>query len=242
MKLSWRIELVQLTVIAAMFAVAAWSWQQVPGRLPVHWNLQGQPDRWGGKFEGLLLMPLIALGLYGLMLVVPLVDPGRRNYANFAKAFNVIRIALVLFLALIYSVSVLAAFGRQLNMTTVILPAVGILFIVIGNVLGKIRPNWFVGVRTPWTLSSKLSWDKTHRLAGWLFVFMGALFFVLALVQTGWMFAIMLAIDGLCLAWIVAYSYVVYRRDPQRMQPAATSPGTEDRDILSPGETAVDPH
>jgi uncharacterized membrane protein len=79
-----------------MFVVAGWSWSQLPHRLPVHWNLQGQVDRWGSKFEGLLLLPIIALGLYLLMLLVPLVDPGRGNCQNFAKAFNVIRVALVL--------------------------------------------------------------------------------------------------------------------------------------------------
>jgi uncharacterized membrane protein len=95
MKLSCRVELLQLLVIAAMFAVAGWSWSQLPDRLPVHWNLQGQVDRWSDKFEGLLLLPIIALGLYLLMLLVPHVDPGRGNYQNFAKAFNVIRVALV---------------------------------------------------------------------------------------------------------------------------------------------------
>jgi uncharacterized membrane protein len=108
-----------------------------------------------------------------------------------------------------------------------VLLAMGALFIVLGNFMGKIRPNWFVGVRTPWTLSSKLSWDKTHRLAGWLFVLMGALFVLLALVPTGWMFAVTMTIDAICLIWMIVYSYLVYRRDPHRTSPAATSPGAE---------------
>lgn len=227
MKLAWRVELLLLLVIAAMFAAAARCWSLVPGQLPVHWNLQGQVDRWGGKFEGLLVMPLAALGLYLLTLVLPLVDPGRLNYRNFAKAYNVIRVALILFMALIYTVGILAAFNRPVNMSTVVLLAIGTLFVVLGNVMSKIRPNWFVGVRTPWTLSSKLSWDKTHRLAGWLFMFMGGLFALLALVQTGWMFATVMTLDGLCLVWMFVYSYLVYRRDPDRTPPAATSPGTE---------------
>jgi uncharacterized membrane protein len=227
MKLSWRVELIQLLVIAAMFGAAAWCWQLVPERLPVHWNLEGQVDRWGGKFEGLLLLPIISTGLYLLMLAVPLVDPGRRNYQNFAKAYNVIRVAIMIFLALLYGVTILAAFGRQLDMSTFMFLSVGVLFLVFGNVMPKIRPNWFVGVRTPWTLSSKISWDKTHRLAGWLFVLMGLLFFVLAVVPNGWAFAVVLAIDAVCVVWMVVYSYLVYRRDPNRTSPAATSPGTE---------------
>jgi uncharacterized membrane protein len=227
MKLSWRVELLQLLIIAGMFGLGAGSWPNVPDRLPVHWNLQGEVDRWGGKLEGLFLLPLITLGLYLLLLIVPLFDPGRRNYQNFAKAYGVIRIVMVLFMAFLYGLTILAAFGYEFNSTSIVLGAMAVLFVVLGNFMGKIRPNWFVGVRTPWTLSSKLSWDKTHRLAGWLFVLMGATFALLALVPTGWMFAIVMTINGLCLAWMVVYSYLVYRRDPDRTQPAATSPGGE---------------
>ncbi len=113
MKLSWRVELVQLAIMAGMFAVAAWAWPQVPDRLPVHWNLQGEVDRYGGKFEGLLLLPLVTLGLYLLLLFVPLIDPGRLNYQNFRKAYNAIRIVLVLFMALIYGLMIYSAFGKQ---------------------------------------------------------------------------------------------------------------------------------
>lgn len=227
MKLSWRVELPQLLVIAAMFAVAAWAWHLVPDRLPVHWNIHGEVNGWGGKFMGLLLLPLVVFGVYLLTLVVPLVDPGRGNYQNFFKAFAAIRIAMVLFMALVYGVSVLAAFGHAVNMSSVVLPATGVLFMVIGNFMSKIRPNWFVGVRTPWTLSSKLSWDKTHRLAGWLFIFMGVLFFVLLLAPNGWMLTIILTIDALCVVWMFVYSFLVYRRDPNRASPAGTSPSPE---------------
>jgi uncharacterized membrane protein len=227
MKPIWRAELVQLLVIAAMFLLAAWSWPHVPDRLPVHWNLQGEVDRWGGKFEGLFLLPLVTLGLYFLLMIVPRFDPGRLNYQNFAKAYSVIRIVMVLFMAFLYVMTVLAAFGYEFNSTTVVLGAMAVLFAVLGNFMGKIRPNWFVGVRTPWTLSSKLSWDKTHRLAGWLFMLMGATFGVLALVPTGWMFAFVMTINGVSLVWMIVYSYLVYRNDPNRTQPAATSPGQE---------------
>jgi uncharacterized membrane protein len=158
---------------------------------------------------------------------VPLIDPGRLNYQNFRKAYNAIRIVLVLFMALIYGLAIASAFGYQFNTTSVVFGAMGVMFIVLGNFMGKIRPNWFVGVRTPWTLSSKLSWDKTHRLAGWLFVLMGVLFLPLAAVQTTWALVTVFTIDGLCLVWMIVYSYLVYRRDPNRTSPAATSPGND---------------
>ena len=227
MKLSWRTELPQWIVIAAMFAVAAWAWPQVPDQIPIHWNIHGEVDGYGGKFIGLLLLPMIVAGIYCLMIVVPLVDPGRGNYANFSRAFNVIRMALVFFMAAIYGAAVVAAFGRPVDMTTVACLGCAAMFMFIGNFMGKIRPNWFVGVRTPWTLSSKMSWNKTHRLAGWLFIVMGLLFAVVGIVRTVWASALMVAIDVACLIWMIIYSYLVYRHDPERTSPAGVKPGSE---------------
>jgi uncharacterized membrane protein len=224
MKTSWRAELPQLLIIVAMFAVAAWSWPQVPDRLPTHWNLSGEVDGYGGKFAGLLLLPLIASMVYLMLLFMPLIDPGRKNYQNFAGPFWVMRMAIVLFLAFTYGVMVLAAFGHKIDMTTVICFAAAALLMVCGNLMGKLRPNWFVGVRTPWTLSSRLSWNKTHRLAGWLLMLMGLLLAALAVFRTTWMLVVMVTVDGLCLAWIIVYSYLVYRRDPNRISPAGISP------------------
>lgn len=227
MKLSWRVELIQLFIIAAMFAAAALAWQNAPERIPVHWNIHSEVDRYGGKVEGLLAIPLLALGIYALLAIVPRFDPGRRNYQSFAKAYNVIRIATTCFLAALYTVILLVTFGYRVDMNTVILLMMGVLFIVLGNYLPKLRPNWFAGIRTPWTLSSQLSWDKTHRLAGWLFLLMGALFLIVAIFQSVWTITAMLIFDGLCLAWMVVYSYLVYRNDPNRTSPAGISPSNE---------------
>jgi uncharacterized membrane protein len=229
MKLSWRVEIPQWFVMAAMFAASAWAWSQLPDRIPVHWNLQGEVDGWGSKFTGLLLLPMTAVGMYLLMLVVPLLDPGRENYRNFAKAFNVIRVLLVLYLSLIHWATLAAAFGRSVNMSTVLFLAIGILFVVLGNLMGKIRPNWLVGVRTPWTLSSRLSWDKTHRLSRWVFILMGLLFVVAAIWPLTPVFAVVFVIDALGLVWLVVYSYLVYRGDPHRVPPAGATPeGSEE--------------
>lgn len=227
MKFNWRFELPQLLLIGAMFAAAFWAWPQLPDRLPIHWNIHGDVDGWGNKFMGLLFVPLIVLGIYVLMVVLPWFDPGKANYQSFQRVYGIIRIAIVAYMSAVYAAMSYAAFGHKLNMTSVILPLVGILFIVLGNFLSKIRPNWFVGVRTPWTLSSQLSWDKTHRLAGWLFIVMGFLFVPVALLQTTWSLVAVLICDGLCLIWIVIYSYLVFRSDPHRVPPAGISPSND---------------
>jgi uncharacterized membrane protein len=227
MKVSWRAELVQLAIIAAMFAVAAWAWSRLPDKIPVHWNVHGEVDRFGGKFEGLLVFPLTSLGIYALTLILPVFDPGRLNYRNFAKAYNAIRIVFVVFMGLLYTVTLMVAFGNSISVNTVVMLLMAVLFIVLGNFMSKIRPNWFVGVRTPWTLSSKLSWDKTHRLAGWVFMLIGTMFALVAAFPSAWVLITTLIVDGLLVIWIIIYSYLVFRRDPDRTPPAGTSPGVE---------------
>jgi uncharacterized membrane protein len=224
---TWRADLVQLALIAAMFLAAAIAWPYAPERMPIHWNLQGEVDGYGGKFVGLLLLPLVALGLYALLLVLPRIDPGYANYRSFAGAYNLIRVTLVVFLAAIYAVTVAAAFGRAVDVGTIVTLGAGALFVVLGSVMGKIRPNWFVGVRTPWTLSSKLSWNKTHRLAGWIFIGLGPLVALTGILRSQWFFIAALVLGGASLAWLVVYSYLVYRTDPNRVTPAGTSPGGE---------------
>jgi uncharacterized membrane protein len=225
MKRTWRGEILQLLPAAAMFVAAASCWSYVPNHMAVHWNLQGEADGFSGKAVGLLLLPLVSVGVYLLTLLLPLFDPGRANYQTFASTYNAIRISISLFLAAIYSVIVLVALGYRVDMNTVVGLALGVLFMVLGNVMGKIRPNWFVGVRTPWTLSSKMSWTKTHRLAGWLFIVMGLLAAAWGLLQTAWLFGLMLAVDGGFALLIIVYSYLVYRSDPSRTAPAGTTPG-----------------
>lgn len=225
MILNWRAELIQLALIGAMFIVAAVAWANVPDRIPVHWNIRGEVDGYGGRFTGLLLLPLVTLGMYALLLFLPRLDPGYANYRAFAGAYNLIRISLVVFLAMLYCVTVLAALGNRIDVGTIVTLGVGGLLVVLGNVMGKIRPNWFVGVRTPWTLSSKLSWNKTHRLAGWMFVVMGVLIALTGLVGSDTFLFVTLGISAVGGVWLIVYSYLVYRRDPDRVPPTGTSPG-----------------
>lgn len=157
MRASLRTELPHLAVIAAMFVLAAATWSAAPVRIPVHWDLAGRVDRYGGKFEGLLLMPLLTLGIYLLFLVAPRFDPGRANYARFWRPYWIMRLAAVVVLALVYGFILLWTWGVQLDVWTVIPVLIGGMFIVLGSVMGKIRPNWFVGIRTPRALSSELS-------------------------------------------------------------------------------------
>jgi uncharacterized membrane protein len=224
MKFQWKVEVPQWIVLAAMFAAGAIAWPNAPERIPAHWNISGQVDRYGGKFEGLLLMPLIALGIYVLMLVLPRIDPGRANYARFAGAYTVIRMTVLGIFALFYTGLHVWLWTGHLNIAQLAPIVMGLLAIVLGTVLGKIRPNWFVGIRTPWTLSSKMSWGRTHRAGGWVFVSVGLATIVSAFI--GPRVAFWVLIGGLVggTVALIVYSYLVWRQDPDKLPPAGTLP------------------
>jgi uncharacterized membrane protein len=216
MSTKWRYEAIQILVILGMFAASAAVWTYVPDRMPVHWNLAGEPDRFGGKFEGLFLTPLIAVGLYAMFLVLPLIDPRRASYAAFARGYAIIRVAALGLVAVIHAILLLVALGYHLNIGMLVPLAVGIMLCIIGNFMGKIRPNWFVGVRTPWTLSSRASWNKSNRLGGRLFIAMGFALFLLAFVPNVWTLTLLLGMVAIVAIWLPVYSYLVWRHDPDR--------------------------
>ena len=213
MRFDLKYEVPQLALIGLMFAFGIVLWPSAPEQIPMHWNLAGEVDRYGGRFEGLFVIPLLMLGVYILSLLVPLVDPRRANYKQFWGFYSVLRIAVILFLALIQGSILLYVGGVEVDMVTITSLMVGILLIVVGNVIGKARPNWFFGVRTPWTLSSKRSWIKTHRLGGWAFVAVGLLWMLSVFVATPRGFLLAIAATLAVSLWLVAYSYLVWRQD-----------------------------
>lgn len=225
MNTTWKTEWPHWMLLALMTTMAIWGWIALPDKLPVHWNMAGQVDRYGSKFEGVLLMPLLALGLYVLFLVLPRLDPGRANYSQFAGVYSVIRFATTAMLTAVYGTMLLAGGGYKIEVSTVVSVATGILFLVLGGAMGKIRPNWFVGIRTPWTLSSKASWIQTHRAGGWLFIVIGGAqilggLFLPPSFAIGLMLC--LTLGGSLGLWV--YSYCVWRDDSDKTPPADTLP------------------
>ncbi|HEX9016575.1 MAG TPA: SdpI family protein [Chloroflexota bacterium] len=216
MRIVWRTEVPNWIILAGMFLVAAVSWTSAPERYPVHWNLAGQVDRYGGKTEGLLLMPVMTLAIYLALVFVPRIDPLRANYERFRGTYGAMRLVFTVSMAIIYGIMLLSGAGYPIDTSRVIPMVVGGMLVVVGNFLGKIRPNWFVGIRTPWTLSSRKSWVKTHRLGGWLFILVGLSLMLTGLVRTVWSFELMMAVFVASMVWMIAYSYVVWRSDPDR--------------------------
>ncbi|TAK33590.1 MAG: DUF1648 domain-containing protein [Chloroflexota bacterium] len=206
-------------LLALMFALSAWAWVQTPADalIPVHWGVSGTPDRYGSKLEALLVIPLITIGVIGLFVVIPWVEPRRKNLERSVQAYTVVWIGVVLVMAAIHLAAVLAALGYAVNMAMIIPAIVGLLFIAIGFSIGKVRSNYTMGIRTPWTLSSDLSWEKSHRLGGWLFTLLGILLILLTPIGNGPLLFGVLIGGALGLAAVLmVYSYLVWRDDPNK--------------------------
>lgn len=203
--------------LGIMLMASAYGWMQLPAdaQLPIHWNAQGEVDGYGSKFMGLLLLPLITAVLIPGVVWLTRLDPRRDHVEQSQKFLTVVMAAIVVLMTGIHLGIVLASLGHAVPMDRVAGSLIGVLFIVIGNYLGKVRSNYFMGVRTPWTLSSELSWNKTHRLAGKLFMVTG-IASTLAALTVGGVVAIVTMVTTLVLTALVScvYSYVVWRQDP----------------------------
>lgn len=211
--------ILNLSILVLMVLASIWVWQQLPAdaRLPVHWNISGEVDRFGSKFEGLFLVPLVTLGMMALLMLVPVIEPRRQHIWRSMKAYRAILIAIILLMAFLHFVLLTAALGQTVNVGRLVTLGVGILFILIGNYLGKVRSNFFLGIRTPWTLSSERAWNKTHRLGGWLYVILG---FIIVMNGIFWgaTRAFIVLISGAILFSIIpaVYSYFVWKSDPDK--------------------------
>lgn len=208
-------------VVLGMLAVSAWAWPQIPdgAQVPIHWGIDGQPNGFAPKWQGLLMLPALTAGIALVLAFAPRVDPRAGNIQRSATAYWAIAVAALVLMVVVHVAAVLAATGRAVNIGMIVSLAVGGLFVVVGNFLGKTRSSWIFGIRTPWTLSSELAWTRTHRLGGYLFVLLGIAVILVAFVAPGGPDAFVL-LGGLALVilTVVSYSYLVWRDDPDRQR------------------------
>jgi uncharacterized membrane protein len=202
-----------LVVAVLAAAVSVWAYARLPETVATHWNLQGTPDGYSSRLWAAAVMPLVTLCLTGLFNVLPKMDPRRENYAQFLDSYWLIANAVLAFSGLAHVLILANGMGYTVQVDRLIPVGLGLLFTFLGNYLTRVEPNWFVGVRTPWTLSSDTVWRKVHRTAGWLFVIAGLV------IATG-AFAPRRAFVPLFITAIVAaagipvvQSYILWRRE-----------------------------
>lgn len=199
-------------LMAGLFVATIILYPQLPAEIPNHWNLRGEIDGYMVKPWGAFLLPLVAVGMYLLLLVIPAIDPRRENYARFAGTYRLFRWLFVLFMGVMHVIVLSVSLGYTVSMNRLMLLAMGLLFGLIGNSLGKVKHNYFVGIRTPWTLANEEVWRVTHRLAGKLWTAAGAITVIAAFLPTWLGFTVGIGALLVSTIWSTVYSYLAWRR------------------------------
>ena len=168
-----RANVICLLFIATVIAIACFLYSELPQQIPTHWNIEGEIDDYTEKPWGVIVMPLVAILAFAIMRLIPVISPKGFRTDKFMDVINVFTVTLVGFLSGVGILVLLQASGRDVHINAMIFAGIGLLLIVLGNYMGKIRKNFFIGIRTPWTLASDEVWSRTHRLGGRVFVLLG---------------------------------------------------------------------
>ena len=204
-------KLVSLGIIFLMFCLGAYFYNSLPEKIASHWNAEGQVNGYMSKNMALIFIPGLTLVLYGFFRLIPRIDPLKKNIAAFAGYYDNFVLAFTAFMLYIYCVTLVLNLGYGLSINSLLTPAMAALIFYTGVLLEKSRRNWFIGVRTPWTLSSDVVWDKTNKLGGKLFKVVG-LFILLGIFLPNLLVYVILAPVLLVSLGLVVYSYVEYQK------------------------------
>jgi uncharacterized membrane protein len=202
-----------LVIAALALAVSLWAYPQLPPTVATHWNVRGEADGFSSRLVAVSIMPLVILVMTGLFNVLPRLDPRRANYSKFIGTYWLIANAVILFILIGHGMIVATGLGYPVKIGRTMPIGVGLLFIVLGNYLTRVEPNWFIGIRTPWTLSSDTVWRKTHRTGGWLMVLGGAAIAACAFFPPAAFLPLFIAAVLLMAVIPIVQSYILWKRE-----------------------------
>lgn len=201
--------LISSVFIVLMFLFSIVFYPFLPLLIPIHWNASGIPDSFGSK-NFVFLMPIVALILFFLFLYLPRLDPLKKNYVFFQKAYDEFILIFMFFLFYLHILSIIWNFYK-FSFVHLLIFGFSILLIAISRLVKNVKMNWFVGIRTPWTLSDSLIWDKTHAFASKVFLYLGILIIPFSFIlDSKVFFIIFLFLLLLAVIWIIGYSYYLF--------------------------------
>ena len=207
---------IPLVLIVAAVIMSIVAYPQLPEQMPTHWSASGDVNGWSSRLWGAWLIPLIMALVWFMMRAIPHVDPRRANYPKFSGMYDWLVILILAFMLVMHAVVLMAAIGIPVRTDRVILPAVGAFIGIMGLMIPQAQPNWFVGIRTPWTLTSDLSWERTHKLGGKLFVALGLLMVVSTFIAPETAIWILVVAAVAITIFLFAYSYQAWKKDPSK--------------------------
>ena len=160
-----------VVVLAVILAFSVYS--ILPASVPTHWNADGVADGWGDSWEGAFIFPIMMAAILLLFVVIPKLIVFEKNFKDFEKQYWILAFVIQMFFFLFYIMTLLPNFGYEFNFSQILVLPMAMLFISIGILLPSFKRNFFVGIRTPWTLADDKVWKKTHKLGGKLFILAG---------------------------------------------------------------------
>lgn len=208
-------EIAVLIIILISFITGISFYPQMPEQMASHWNIRGEIDGYIPKIGGVFIIPLMSLVLFLIFLAIPKIDPLKQNIAKFRKYFDGFIILLESFLFYLYLFTISWNYVFRFNIIQALIPAFTILFFYIGILVEKSKRNWFIGIRTPWTMSSDKVWDKTNKLGGKLFKIAGIIALIGIVFVDYALYLIILPVIIVAI-YTVVYSYFEYQKQTKK--------------------------
>ncbi|WP_243387912.1 SdpI family protein [Bacillus kexueae] len=200
-------------IIVLSFLAGLLALPYLPEQVAIHWNAAGEPDNYGHKLFGALFLPIMMIFLLGLFHILPSIDPKKKNYTHFKQSYQILINTLAIVFLIIHLSLLGSNLGYNIDISFVVPLVIGLLFIVIGNYMPKMKHNYFVGIRTPWTLASERVWYKTHRLGGKVFVFMGVVAIFSLWTEGTWRFIVFISVTLASTLFLIIQSYRYYKQE-----------------------------
>ena len=202
-----------LLILIAIFGVSFYLYPMLPAKIPTHWNLYGEVDGWSSKGFGVWFLPFFTLGLFLLFIVIPFIDPRRENYEKFFEVYVLFINGFLIFMGAMHVATLLVGLGYQLPIGKLVPIGIGLLFILIGFTFGRVKSNYFFGIRTPWTLESSTVWEKTHKASGKFFIASGIIMALAAFLPPMVELLMFILLPLFTTVAVMVYSYRLYEQE-----------------------------
>jgi len=211
MKLKKELPIIAIALLP--FVYIAYIWNQLPEKVPMHWNIKGEIDRYGDKIELLIIPFLLPILTYVIFLVVPIIDP-KNKLNKMGNKLQSMKVLLTTFMSILALFIIYSVKNQSLTNPNYIVLLIGILYIILGNYFKTIKANYFIGIRTPWTLENETVWKETHKLGGKMW-FAGGIIVVLSslILDKQPNFIIFLVITGIITIIPIVYSYIKFKKE-----------------------------
>lgn len=207
-----KISIAILILILFSFLIGIYFYPKMPEKMASHWNQYGEVDGYSNKFWGTFLIPFFLLLIFLFYILIPKIDPLKNNILKFINYYDTFFLIFFIFLIGVYLFIILWNISIKINPNRFFPVGLGILFIYVGFLLKHAQRNWFVGIRTPWTLSSDNVWQKTHLLGSKLFIIAGIIsFWGFFFLKYSYLF-VLIPVIGFSL-YLIIYSYFLYQKE-----------------------------